>query len=192
VSDRGRLSGGRARHTAGLLALVATLSLSACFGGGDDEAEGASDGGKSSIPVVEIGDDGTVQGAVATISRPTGKYEVTADVLRLKRLGKVLRLEFAVTPRSQGASDSLSPNFFSASYRDVSGITLIDTAALREYRPLQTSGKDSKCVCSRDLSGFTLDTPTVLFADFPVPPEGVKEVTITFPGLGPVAGVPVS
>lgn len=190
MSDKGRSRALRSGHVAGALALAATLGLSGCFGGGDDKS-GSASGGKSSVPVVEVGADGTVQGAVATISRPTGKHEVTVDVLRLKRFDKVLRLEFAVTPRSQGATDTLSSSFF-GDIRTVNGVTLIDTDGLREYRPLVTSGDDPECVCSRDLNGFPLDTPTVLFADFPAPPEEVKELTVTFPGLGPVAGVPVS
>lgn len=165
--------------------VLAAGTLGGCGLFGDDDGGGSG----TSVPVVELADDGSVKDAKATIVRPVNGLEVTVDVLRLARRDKVLRLEFAVTPRSKGSTSSLSSSFF-GSGSEVDGVVLLDTVNLREYRPLTTS--DDECVCSRDLGSFELDESTVVFADYPAPPDGVKELTIAFPGLGPVAGVPVS
>lgn len=169
-----------------LAAVVAVGVLSGCsVFGGDDEV--ATD----KPPQVEVGGDGRVENSIRSLTNEQGNYKITVDVIELKRYDKALRLVFAVTPQSQGGSDELSSSFFSADSlgSDVGGVYLIDTQNLRKY-PVLTAGEE--CVCSSDLSGFALDQPTPLFADYPLPPESVESMTVVFGNVGPLPGVEVS
>ena len=138
---------------------------------------------------VELADDGTVENAVATLTRPYGDYDVTVDVLRLKRFDKVMRLEFAVTPRSHGATDDLDYDFFSSSTSSTAdGVYLLDSTNLKKYPVLVAQ---ETCICSSDLAAFPLDRPTVLFADFPLAPDSVEKLNVVIPQMGvlPVAEI---
>ena len=155
---------------------------------------GVGGGGSAGPPKVEVNSKGNVKGAIARVQRNVNGYEVHIDLLRLKRFDNALRLEFAVIPRSNGSSDELPSSWFAASEpisssSDVSGIYLLDTKNLRQYKPLQAG---EECVCSRNLDTYPLDKPTVLYADFPVPPEDLKDITVVFPNVGPVPNVKVS
>ncbi len=128
--------------------------------------------------------------ALASLTRPYGGYDVTVDVLRIKRFEKTMRLEVAVTPRSSGATSDLSSSFFAASSNnDAGGLYLLDTVNLKKYPVLQA--KD-ECICSSDLSAFPLDKTTVLFADFPLAPESVKQLNVIAPRLGALTAAELS
>lgn len=164
---------------------AAVLFLSGC-----SLVPGVGDGGSAGPPKVEINSKGNVKGAVARVQRNVDGYEIHIDILRLKRFDKALRLEFAIIPRSNGASDDLSSYWLSSSSEDnVNGVYLLDTNNMRQYSVL-TAGE--QCVCSRDLDTYPLDQPTVLYADFPVPSGDVKNLTVVFPHIGPVPNVKVS
>lgn len=173
--------------SAGAIA-VASVALTGCsvFGGDDDSGAGGT--GESSVQLAE---DGSVKNAKATLTRAVEDYDVTVDVLRIKRFDKATRLEFAVTPRSRGASSPLSSSFFGASSSSTtSAVYLLDTKNLRKYPVLTTS--DDECVCSSKLQNFPLDRTTVLFADFPLVPEGVSTLSVVVPALGPLPASEVS
>lgn len=173
-----------------LAAGAALVLLSGCGLMGGDDAEGGSSDGV--VPSVDLADDGTVSDSVASVTRPFEDYEVNVDVLRLQRFEKATRLEFAVTPRSRGGDDALDRNFFSSNgySNQADGVYLLDTANLKQYPVLRVD--EDTCACSELSEGFPLDQATVLFADFPVAPEDVENLTVVFPRTGPVGGVPVT
>ncbi len=170
------------RVSAVAIAAAATLSGCSLFGG-DDTA--SSDPNKP----VKLADDGSVKDSLATLTRRYEGYDVTIDVLRLARYDKALRAEFAVTPRSHGSTSTLSTSILGGS-SSASGVYLLDETNLRKYPVLMAS--DDKCVCSSDLNAFALDQPTLLFADFPLPPEGVKSLTLVVPEIGPLPAAKLS
>lgn len=176
------------RFAAGwLLALVLGVgALSGCsLFGGDDEV--ATD----KPPQVEVGADGRVKNSIRSLTNEQGSYKITVDVIELKRYDNAARLVFAVTPQSKGGSDPLSSDFFSRETlgNDVTDVYLLDTENLRKY-PVLMAGED--CVCSDGVAEFELDQPTPLFADYPLPPESVKSMTVVFGDVGPLPGVEVS
>ncbi len=154
---------------------VATLSGCSLFGGKDDTPD-------PNKPV-QLADDGSVKDSLATMTRRYGGYDVTVDVLQLNRSDKALRAVFAITPRSHGETSTLSPGILGTG-ASADGVYLLDENGLRKYPVLTTA--DDKCVCSSNLSSFALDQPTLLFADFPVPPDSVKSLSLVVPELGPL------
>lgn len=168
------------------LAALAGLGVAGCSLGGDDDS-GAGGTGESSVTV---GDDGTVTNALVSLTRPYDDYDVTVDVLRIKRFDRVMRLELAATPRSHGGTSDLPASFFSdSSSSDTGGIYLLDTSTLKKYPVLQSQ---DRCICSAGLTGFPLDRPTVLFADFPAAPESVKQLSVVVPAMGILPAVKLS
>lgn len=188
--------GGRARLAALALTGALALSTTGCSllggGGGDD-----GNGGKSAeaVPTVAVDGQGRVKGAIATVNRLYQGYKIQVDVLALTRYDKATRLEFAVTPRSSGATDPLDKDAFANGFGDksVSAVRLIDTKNLKQYAPMDVgTGDDPNCACSHDLDDYALDKPTVLYADFPAVPDSVHKLTVLVPKVGPIAGVRVS
>ncbi|HEV7934664.1 MAG TPA: hypothetical protein VGP70_20440 [Actinomadura sp.] len=170
-------------------ALVAAgLALSGCslFGGG-------SGGGNQQIPKAEIGPDDHVKGAVAKAVQPAEGKDVYVDILSLKRHDTALRLVFAVTPRARGNSAKLAKESFggSMSTPHAGGAYLVDLENLREYEHLTIGqGDEPRCACSAiQGDGFALDEPTVLYVDFPAPPDSVQKITVVMPIVGPMPGV---
>ena len=163
---------------------VAALSGCSLFGGDDEVAT-------DKPPQIEVGSDGRVKNSIRTLTNEQGSYKITVDVIELKRSDKAARMVFAVTPQSKGGSDPLSSSFFSTDTLgdDVSDVYLIDTKNLRKY-PVLTAGEE--CVCSDGVSEYTLDQPTPLFADYPLPPEDIDSMTVVFGDVGPLPGVEVS
>jgi hypothetical protein len=104
-----------------------------------------------------------------------------------------MRLEFAVTPRSSGETSKLRSSFFSDSSRPrADGVYLLDTVNLKRYPVLMRGEDKDRCICSSDLRQFELDRPTVLFADFPVAPENVKQISVAIPSLGLLPSVKIT
>jgi hypothetical protein len=169
-------------------ALLATLALSGCGWSGSGSSPGS--GSKDGAPVA-LNSDGTVPKPLSTLTRQVGDYDITVDIAQLHRYDKVTRVQLTVTPRSRGTSDKLPARFFSERYNnDLSGVYLLDTANLKRYPVLRAD--KSICVCSRELVDFTLDAPTLLFADFPQVPPDVKQISLVVPRLGPLPAAEIS
>ena len=164
---------------AGIIALLTGCSV---FGGSGDTAS-------SQDAPIQLNDDGSVKDTLATLTRRYQDYDVTIDVLRLTRHDKATRAEFAVTPRSHGSTSTLTTSILGG-IGDASGVYLLDENGLRKYPVLKST--DDKCVCSTGLSGFELDQPTLLFADFPPAPKGVTSLSLVVPQLGPLPAAKLS
>jgi hypothetical protein len=164
------------------MVLGAALSGCSIFGSSDPAATGPD-------APIELADDGSVKNSLATLTRRYQDYDVTIDVLRLSRYEKATRVEFAVTPRSNGATSTLSTSILGG-INDASGVYLLDPVGLRKYPVLESS--DDTCICSSKLSGFELDQPTLLFADFPVAPDSVKSLSLVVPEIGPLPPAEIS
>jgi len=173
---------------------VSTTGCSLLSGGG------GADPGTSGRPKIEMGADGHVKGAIATATTPYQGYKVQVDVVSLTRYDKVTRLVFVVKPLSAGAdtTDDLDGTTFggdSLSGGNLTGVELLDTKNLKDYVPLTAgSGDKTYCACSTidSSSGFPLDQPTTLYADYPAVPDSVDEVTVVLPKVGPIPHVKVS
>lgn len=187
----------RARLAVAGLAGVLALSTTGCSllsGGGSGD-----DGGGANVKV-SMDPNGKVAGAVASVTRPYGAYNLQVDVVSLKRYDKALRLIFVVVPHSGGnTSDDLDEDTFGTTeanytdHYDVSGVTLVDTKDMRQYAPMTTgSGDGLRCACSHDVGNYSLGNPTTLYADYPLPPDPVTKLTVNVPHLGPIPDVKVT
>ncbi|TNY37022.1 hypothetical protein [Thermomonospora catenispora] len=169
--------------------MLAGLLTAGCSLFGDDGPP------PTQIPKAEIGNDNHVKGAIAKAVQPYRGHDVYVDILSLRRYGKVARLVYAVTPRAKTNTDELPRQTFGGSYLNpnAGAPTLMDTKNLRVYDRLSIgSGDDATCACTRLKDDYPLDQPTVLYADYPAPPESVKEVTVIMPVVGPMPGVKIS
>lgn len=187
----------RARLAVTAMAGVLALSTTGCSllsGGGSGDDEGGTN------VKVSMGPNGKVSGAVASVTRPYGAYNLQVDVVSLKRYDKALRLIFVVVPHSGGnTSDDLDEGTFGetdANYTphyDVSGVSLVDTKDMKQYSPMTTgSGEGLRCACSHDMDDYSVGNPTTLYADYPVPPDSVTKLTVNVPHLGPIPNVKVT
>lgn len=188
----------RARLAVAAVAGVLALSTTGCslLSGGDS----GDDGGGSNVQV-SMGPNGKVSGAVASVTRPYGAYNLQVDIVSLKRYDKALRLIFVVVPHSGGGtSDDLDQGTFGnsetpdySSHYDVSDVKLVDTNGMKQYSPMTTgSGDGQRCACSHDLDDYSLGNPTTLYADYPMPPDSVTKLTVDVPHLGPIPNVKVT
>lgn len=172
------------------LALVATL-VAGCglFGGEETGSAGAP-------PKVELGTDNHAKGAVAKASQLWRGYDISVDVISLKKYDKAIRLVFAVIPRAKGSTDALRKQTFGSAGvvdGDAGAAYLVDGGRDRVYEHLTIgSGDKAVCACSKVDDDYPLDQPTVLYADFPAVKDASGKLTIVFPVVGPIAGVKVS
>lgn len=175
-------------------ALLTMLPLTGCgmlgSGSGGSGGSGSGSGSSDGAPV-KLNADGTVPKPLSTITRTIKDFDITIDVAQMARVNQVTRLQFTVTPRSRGTSSVMPGNFFgSALDYDVSNVYLLDTVNLKRYPVLTANGED--CICSNRLSNFTLDRPTLLFADFPLVPQDVKRISVVIPAVGPLPATELS
>ena len=180
----------RARMAVLGLAGAVAMSTTGCslLSGGS-----GGDPGSAGKPKIEMGADGHVKKAIATATTPYQGYKIQVDIVSLTRYDKVTRLVFVVKPVASAASqDSLSGDTFGAKddiHGDASGVSLIDTANLKEYDTL-TAGSET-CACSY-ADDYPLDQPTTLYADYPAIPDSVDTVHVLLPKVGPIPNVKVS
>lgn len=162
---------------------------------------GGSEPSSASRPNIQMGADGHVKGAIATATTPYQGYKIQVDVVSLTRYDKVTRLVFVVKPLSAGAgsTDDLDGTTFggdSLSGGNASAVELLDTKNLKDYLTLTAgSGDKTYCACTTlgdSSSGFPLDQPTTMYADFPQVPDSVDALTVVLPKVGPIPNVKVS
>lgn len=75
------------------------------------------------------------------------------------------------------------------SYRDVSGIHLIDPSNKKKYFVVTDSERN--CVCSKEVADVPPGGKTSLWAKFPAPPADVQKVTIEIPHFQPLDDVAI-
>jgi ABC-type amino acid transport substrate-binding protein len=76
------------------------------------------------------------------------------------------------------------------SYRDVSGIHLVDPVNKKKYFVVTDSEKS--CLCSKNVHDIGPGQRTAMWAKFPTPPPEVTKVTIEVPHFQPMDDVPIS
>ena len=144
------------------------------------------------------------QPAVATAAPTAGAIAGTdgersgahIDITELKRTsGGTLNLKFVL---SNNGSDrfGMGGDYFGDkdvsrdSYRDLSGIHLLDATNKKKYFVVTDSEK--KCVCSKNVADIEQGSKVNLWAKFPAPPPEVTKVTIEIPHFQPIDDVPIA
>jgi hypothetical protein len=141
---------------------------------------------------------GTTSGAAAPASAAVASADgdqtgTKFEVNSLVRGSDVVTLKFSVI---NGAADKLvtfgkfNDTTYNNSYRDVSGIHLIDTVSKKKYFPL--SDTDKNCVCSREVADIAANSRASLWVKFPAPPAGVTKITVEAPHFIPLDSVPIT
>lgn len=118
------------------------------------------------------------------------------DITELKRMsGGTLNLKLVLSNNGSDklsvAGDWLGDNQVSRnSYRDVSGIHLIDPTNKKKY--FVVTDTDKNCLCSKNIEDVAAGQKVNLWAKFPAPPSEVTKVTIEIPHFQPMDDVPIS
>lgn len=133
-------------------------------------------------------------GAIASADGEVAGTRV--DVRELKRTsGGTLNLKFVLVNGSPKDLHVYSAWLGDASltkdsYRNVSGIHLIDPVNKKKYFVVTDAEKN--CVCSTDVGDPKAGASVNLWAKFPAPPPEVQKVTIEIPHFQPIDDVPIS
>ena len=121
---------------------------------------------------------------------------VRVDVTELKRSsGGTVSLKFVIANSSPNAfpigGHRLGESDISRdSYRDVSGIHLVDPVNKKKYFVVTDAEKN--CLCSKNVNDVAPGERVALWAKFPAPPPEVTKVTIEVPHFQPMDDVPIS
>jgi hypothetical protein len=118
--------------------------------------------------------------------------DVRLEVRELKRTsGGTVTLKFTIFNDSS-ENFRISDQLGGITYGyNVSGVHLVDAAGKKKYQVVVDS--EEKCLCSNDLSSqMEPNSRLSLWAKFPAPPEGVKNITVVVPHFIPMEDVPVS
>lgn len=132
----------------------------------------------------------------AVVASTDGEWPgVTLNVTELKRgSGGTVMLKFNVINGSDnevGAGYNFGDSSSGATdYGSVGGVHLIDPVGKKKYFVVRDA--DSKCVCSREISGVKPGNRANWWAKFPAPPPDVQRVTIIVPHFIPMDDVPIS
>jgi len=117
------------------------------------------------------------------------------DITELKRTsGGTLNLKFVLvnnTGKELGLSNHWlgDSSISKGSYRDVSGIHLIDPVNKKKYFAVTDAEKN--CVCSSNIGDVKEGSQVNFWAKFPAPPADVQKVTIEIPHFQPIDDVPI-
>lgn len=117
------------------------------------------------------------------------------DVTELKRTsGGTLNLKLTIVNSTDKNLDVysawLGDNAISKdSYRDVSGVHLIDPVNKKKY--FVVTDAEKHCVCSVDIADIKPGASVNVWAKFPAPPPEVQKVTIEIPHFQPIDDVQI-
>jgi hypothetical protein len=131
-------------------------------------------------------------GAIATTEgeRPGARVEVT----ELKRAsGGTVNLRFIISAQTDfGMSGHYlgDSDVSRSSYRDVSGIHLVDPVNKKKYFVVVDAERN--CLCSKEVADVRGGERTSLWAKFPAPPPEVTKVIIEIPHFQPMDDVPIA
>ena len=118
------------------------------------------------------------------------------DITELKRTsGGTVNLKFVIVNNTDKNVDVhsswLGDNAVSKdSYRDVSGVHLIDPVNKKKY--FVVTDAEKHCVCSTEIADVKAGTQVNVWAKFPAPPADVQKVTIEIPHFQPIDDVPIA
>jgi hypothetical protein len=121
---------------------------------------------------------------------------VRVEVTELKRgSGGTVTLKFVIANSSPegfgiGGHRLGDSSVSNDSYRDVSGIHLVDPVNKKKY--FVVTDAEKKCLCSKDAKDVAPGERIALWAKFPAPPPEVTKVTIEVPHFTPMDDVPIS
>ena len=134
--------------------------------------------------------------AAGTLGSTEGeKSGVRIDITELKRAsGGTLNLKFTIVNNSSDEVNTASEYFGDHdvtrdSYRNVSGIHLIDPVNKKKYYVVTDAEKH--CVCSTDIANIKAGQKVNLWAKFPAPPADVQKVSIEIPHFQPLDDVAI-
>ncbi|MFG6197345.1 hypothetical protein [Nonomuraea sp. JJY05] len=120
-----------------------------------------------------------------------GKARV--DILGLKRQGRTLSLNWAITALDGKVNvhNGLGTGPLDMT---VSAVSLIDPVNAKRYRVARNgTGQDAQCVCSGTQGQFLEKGQTsTLYAVFAAPPADVTKINIEMPMIGVLTDVPIS
>jgi hypothetical protein len=134
---------------------------------------------------------------VGVIASSDGEISgVKFEVVELKRSsGGTVNLKFVLN-NSSNKPFALSGYYLgdsdvsADSYRNVSGIHLVDPVNKKKYFVVTDSNK--KCLCSNAVADVEAGGRSTLWAKFPAPPPEVTRVTVEVPHFQPMDDVPIS
>ena len=136
---------------------------------------------------------GATAGAIASTDGEVSGTRI--DITELKRTsGGTVNLKFAIVNNSAKTlnvhSSYLGDNSISKdSYRDVSGVHLIDPVNKKKY--FVVTDAEKKCVCSTEIQDISAGGRASVWAKFPAPPPDVQKVTIEIPHFQPIDDVQI-
>ncbi|MFE2185804.1 hypothetical protein [Streptomyces sp. NPDC059455] len=181
----------KARRGAAAPALAAALALAVAGcgnGDGDKKPDDAADRTSTAAK-----DDGDEQEPAADSSKTIGEMKGPGGVVvtlhsAVRDDGGFVTVNATVTnhgSRLFNAIDWRSKETEVKSLSSVSGASLVDEKGKKRYLVLRDT--DGQCLCTTGLSGIKPNESRPLFAQFPAPPESVKEIDFQIPTMPSVS-----
>ncbi len=191
----------RPRNGAVATAMVIVLAFvsAGCGDGGKDgkASAGASSqaGSSSSAKGQQTNTAAASSDSTTKLAEATGEGGVVLAINSVKRdSGGFLTVAGQV--KNTGADDFVATSPWAGTERDVlasgdsvAGATLVDKVGKKRYYVLRDTG--GKCLCTMGISSIKAGQTVPIFAQFPAPPVGTKDVDFQLPTF-PTMTVPVS
>ena len=111
----------------------------------------------------------------------------------LTRAADTLTLKFTLINNaavSLGMSGAFQGSGYHGTYRDVSGIDLIDIVSKKKYFPLADT--DGNCICSRDMDDIPPNSQAPFWVKYPAPPASTTKISVQVPHFIPLDDVPIT
>ncbi|MGW2817330.1 hypothetical protein [Streptomyces sp. NPDC001415] len=191
----------RPRNGAVAAAMVVAMAF-AVAGCGDGGKDGKTNAGSSSQSKSSSSGKGQQTDTSAASPDPTVKLaEATGEGGVVLTINSVKRdsggfLTVAGQVKNTGADDFVATSPWAGTERDVlasgdsvAGATLVDKGGKKRYYVLRDTG--GKCLCTMGISSIKAGQTVPVFAQFPAPPNGTKDVEFQLPTF-PTMTVPVS
>nr|WP_202520111.1 hypothetical protein [Streptomyces sp. SID1034] len=191
----------RPRRGAVATAMVIVLAFAAagCGDGGKDgkTSAGASSqsGPSSSTNGQQTNTSAASPDSTVKLAEATGEGGVVLTINSVKRdSGGFLTVAGQV--KNTGTDDFVATSPWAGTERDVlasgdsvAGATLVDKTGKKRYYVLRDTG--GKCLCTMGISSIKAGQTVPVFAQFPAPPAGTKDLDFQLPTF-PTMTVPVS
>ncbi|MFE9535910.1 hypothetical protein [Streptomyces sp. NPDC006691] len=178
--------------------VLAFVSAGCGDGGKDGKASaGASSqaGSSSSAKGQQTNTAAASSDSTTKLAEATGEGGVVLAINSVKRDSGGF-LTVAGQMKNTGADDFVATSPWAGTERDVlasgdsvAGATLVDKVGKKRYYVLRDTG--GKCLCTMGISSIKAGQTVPIFAQFPAPPAGTKDVDFQLPTF-PTMTVPVS